>query len=296
MVSMAPPQFPFDQRPAIFLLWLRLSTPLYQRLSRNIIREVYSYKCVDDLIPFLQGSHLAVYNLSTGTAVSFPKPAHLPAGAFFCLVTKVLAVVLPCEQPSRETAILDLARWKCEDLRRFRESKRRPAAIAVDEVVYTFGGLNDCFPSISCDQLCVQEKVWRRMGDLSRCCCPSACHYEGRIYLPDTSPFDRMDVYNIHFAQFTTVVVETQLPWMPVSILSEGVMTLLGAGKQLARRSLKKAMRRMEELRTDCAVGPGSCQPIRDGKQWYWVQADCLMLHSFAPASLKVVSRLICIA
>ena len=175
MVSMAPPQ-----RPAIFLLWLRLSTPLYQRLSRNIIREVYSYKCVDDLTPFLQGSHLAVYNLSTGTAVSFPKPAHLPAGAFFC--HQGLGC---CRVNSRVARLLDLARWKGEALRRFRASKRR-AAIAVDEVVYTFGGLNDFFPSVSCDQLCAQEKVWRRMGDLSRGCAlqPATTRAESTCLIP----------------------------------------------------------------------------------------------------------------
>lgn len=295
MASIVPPQLPFDQRPAIFLLWLRLSTPLYRRLGRDVIREIYSYKCVDDLIPFLQGSHLAVYNLSIGTAVSFPKPALLPAGCFFCLVTKVLAVVLPCERPSRDTALLDLARWKCEDLHRLRERKCRPAAIAVDQVVYTFGGLQNSYASNSCDRLFVQEKVWERMGELSRCCNPSACYYEGRIYLPDSCPFDSMDVYSIPYDQFTTVTVEAQLV-APVSILTEGVMTLLGTGKQLARWNLKEARSRMEKLRTDCAVGPGSCQPVRDGKKWYWVQADCLMLHSFAPASLKVSSRLICIS
>ena len=291
------PRLPFDQRPAIFLLWLRLCTPLYQRLSRNVIREIYDYKCLDDLIPFFHQNRLAVYNLSTASAVSLPKPALLHEGDFFCIVTKVLAIALPGERPGKHVTLLDLARWKCEQLPPMSTQIYRTAAIAVHEIVYTFGGMGHTFASNSCELLLsVLDRSWERMPDLSRCCCPSACHYNGSIYLPDTCPFDCMDVYNIRYGQFTVITVEANFYCSSVSILSEGVLTLLDIGKKLARWSVKEARSRMQVLSTDCAVGPGSSLPIQDRKKWYWVNADSLRLNSFDSTSLKVSSHPICVS
>lgn len=291
------PRLPFDQRPAIFLLWLRLCTPLYQHLSRNIIREIYEYKCLDDLIPFFHQTRLAIYNLSTASAASLPKPPLLREGDFFCMVTKVLAIALPGERPGVHVTLLDLARWKCEKLPSLSTKKCRTAVIAVQEIVYTFGGMGHTFASNSCELLLsVMDRSWERMPELSRCCCPSACHYNGSIYLPDTCPFDFMDVYNILSGQFTVITVEANFYCSSVSIISEGVLTLLGIGKKLARWTVKEARSRMQVLSTDCAVGPGSSRPTQDRKKWYWIEADSLRLNSFDSTSLKISTRPICVS
>ena len=284
------PLIPSDQRPAVYLFWLRHCGTFYSRLNRDVIREVYSYKCLDDLLPFLYKSDLAVYNLTTSMVIHYPKPAFLPTDSFLCLVSKRTAVALPYTIPSKSRLLVDLQQWTCQKLPSLREPKHRPAAIAVDQVVYTFGGMDRDRSLNSCEKMDVGEKKWERLPGLSRSYVPSACRYEAEIYLPGTEAFDQMDVYYLHLNSFRVIHIEAGLIWMPISIISDGQMTLLGRN-QLCRWSIDKPCKRMSVLSGDFHSGNSTSCPIQDKCDWYWVDCSSFTLVKFNAVTLRVSTR-----
>lgn len=287
------PQLPHElllpeQRTALFLLWLKRNSLLYSRLSCNIIREVQTYES-DIVLPVLSGFKLLLYNPSTDEVIPARKAVLLPPDPFFCVinVTEVLAISM--STASKPTAWVNLVSWEYKEFLVLPLGKFHPAAIVALGWVYTFGGQCPGTSLAACEKVSPNSTVWKDLPALSRPQNPTASRLNWDVYLPDSTYFQYMDVFNLRSESFRLISISMKVAWLPISVISRGVLTLLGDGKHIVQWSIQENSKEMTIWKKKHVIaGPSSSIPLCRHGKWIWINHASAQLHIYDPDTQKV--------
>lgn len=280
-----------EQRTALFLLWLKRSSLLYHSLSCNIIREIVAYES-DVVLLVLAKFRLLLYNPSTDEVISPRKVLFLPPDPFFCVVTvsEVLAVSMSTE--NKPTVWMNLVSWECREFAELPGGKFHPAALVALGWVYTFGGRWPENSQSSCEKVSPQCTAWKDLPALSRPQNPTACRLNWDVYLPDSTYFHYLDIFNLRSESFRTIALTMKVAWLPVAVISRGILTLLGDGKHIAQWSIYENSKEMTILKKKHVIaGPSSCVPLCRGGKWIWINHTNAQLHIYDPESQRVGTK-----
>jgi len=83
-----------------------------------------------------------------------------------------------------------------------------------------------------------------------------------------------------------------KVAWLPVAVISNGVLTLLGDGNHIAQWSIEENSKEMTVLKKNHVIaGPSSCVPLcREGK-WIWINHTNARLHIYDPESQRLGTK-----
>lgn len=279
-----------EQRTALHLLWLKRTLRMYRRLSNNIIREILLYES-DIILPLYRYPLLTIYNPSTDEIIATPKYLDLPPNPFFCVLNNSEVLVVSMSQ-NTDTAWVNLVSWECRPFPGFPQGKYGPAAIVATGYVYTFGGhgLDGC--DSSCEKARPTSRNWASLPCLSRPQSPTACRYHWEVYLPDSSYFEYMDVFDLRSESFRVIPLKMKVAWTPISLITEGILTLLGDGKHICQWVISDTSKEFITYTEKHAIaGPSSCQPLWRLQKWLWINHVSGKLHIYSPGTRKVASK-----
>lgn len=277
-----------EQRTALFLLWLKRNSVLYFSLSCNIIREVQTYES-DIVLPVLCGFKLVLYNPSTDEIIPARKVMLLPPDPFFSVINVTEVLAMSMSTPCKPTAWVNLVSWESREFAGLPLGKFHPAALAALGWVYTFGGQWPGSSLASCEKVSPGSAAWKELPALSRPQNPTASRLNWDVYLPDSTYFQYMDVFSLRSESFRSISLSMKIAWLPVSVISRGVLTLLGDGKHIAQWSIDENSKEMTIWKKKHAIaGPSSCIPLCRGGKWIWINHASAQLHIYDPDSQKI--------
>lgn len=171
--------FAYEQRAKCQLVLAKHTSPPFQRLSSNLIREICTYLGAFTVIPCLTNSTLSLYNLQGRLLLSTQLSLSFACHSVVCLGEATDLYVIAAESESAYQVDLNTIRlFSLPQMTYFRSF---PGALYWNQVLYVFGGF---VYSHHNEKFCIQRQKWIQTATATyNYLCQTPCRYKDEIYL-----------------------------------------------------------------------------------------------------------------
>ena len=270
----------YEQRAKCQLCLAKRSSPHFQRLSFNLIREICSYLGAFTLIPCITDSKLSLYSLQGRLLLTTELPVSFACHSVVCLGEITELYVIAAE--SRSVYQINLDTIAPVLLPAMTSTRDFPGALYWNQVLYVFGGVDNHHN----EKYSVQEHKWGETAQTAyNYMRRSPCRFKDEIYLSGgRNSSGSVEIYNPNRDQFTQIAGQESfyLERAVLLVTEKELLWLSSAGKVVHwdREALQVTVRVKAYRKKDAPWGRAQ---VREGSRLYWAKEgrgvfyyDCL--------------------
>ena len=261
--------FAIEQRAKCLLILAKQTSPLFQRLSGNLIREICEYMGAFVLLPCITGATLSLYDLRGRLLLNTQLSMCFPPNSFICLGEVSAFYVISAE--SRFVYHTDLREITQHSLPQMTHFRSFPGGLYWNKILYVFGGAcnppNEKYSVSTCRWIptaCTRHYYLRH----------TPCKFKGDIYLNGGQRAGGdVEIYNINSDSFTLIKrLESYYLDRAVLVVTEKELIWLSSEGKIVHWC-------QEELHVNVHVNafhkkaaPWGRTQVREGSRLYWVK------------------------
>lgn len=261
--------FAAEQRAKCLLILAKQTSPLFQRLSRNLIREICEYMGAFVVLPCITGATLTLFDLCGRVLLTTQLSMCFPPHSFICLGEVTAFYVISSE--SRFVYRIDLHEITQRSLHQMTHFRSFPGGLYWNKILYVFGGAyrqpNEKFSECTYRWISTARTKHNYLRQ-------TPCRFKGDIYLSGGQRASGdVEIYNVKSDSFTLIKrLENYYLDKSVLAVTERELIWLSSEGKIVHWC-------QEELRVKVRVNafPKKAAPwgrtqVREGSRLYWVK------------------------